>query len=1652
MGENTPLPVQPSVDRDDSDALNRVPVAGLSSSQINYPLETLEVRSEGQNPTTAKKPVTPVSPQSVSSAAAMRSVPFSRRRAVTVSLVITMIIVLFTGGVLAILVKSRFAEKQAAGRDVPTQGVTLVDPGSTDDVIELKKEQQSLLVSGDIITRGEIQVSSGGGYVTVLRGQSANADQILVLPNTSGEICTNSNNCNFATESALDAVQGQIVAATTVNGQSGDVVLQGTANQISVSTSGNIVTFTTPQSIHTAASVQFAQLQLSGVLRVNSITPTLAGGSIIVNAASGQVTFMDRGRTFAFPTGGLVTQTICTSQNNCNYGTGNGDIVNGGQIGPIVIGTDDASTLAFETNNTQRIILQSSGNVAIDTTTLTIDAVNNRVGVGTVTPSAKLEVSGGSLLVTGTHTGAAEITVTGDGTRMFFDVGRSTFRAGKAVGNSWDPSGGWYGEHSAAFGQNTRASQWGFAAGQSTRAGTQAVAFGASSWAMGWQSSAFGASTRANGQHSMATGVCNVDRADLTSTPTATDALFMIGNGTDSGLGDGSCSSRSDAFTVLRNGSTTVNGGSLLVQGTHGGGNGNTVTGPGTRMFFDVNKSAFRAGSVSTGYWDDANIGNYSFAAGRDVQAFGSSSVALGLAAIAGWDRSFAAGTQARTNGIDSFALGPYVQSNSYASTALGVCNVYSGGDPDAWVATDQLLSIGNGVPTAVGGASCNSRTNALEIAKNGNLAVDTNTFFIDAVNNRIGIGTATPMSKLEVVESSTDTTAASISGATITVTDTGVVTTGTDSTSGLSVSVTRTGATGGTIQVIGGSFNAVGDTGGNSVAVGVQGLGANADDSVGVLGYGFISGSGVRNSTIGVNGVTGTYFAGGTTTASAYGLQGSISMDIGAATITNAAGLNVKSATNTAGGTITNNYGIRVENQTAGVSDYGLYIEGADTYALWVDSGATRLDGTLQGYGHAAFGADALIDGTSLTSGFLDGSSLNNVVTIAEEVIDFSKDITTGQAIFLHANPTSAYAGIIMSQGTETLVGGSQSVENIMGQVNMTMTKDSVNVNDALVGQYNTVTHDSTGTAGGVFGELNSVQVIDGNVTNSIIGSINSLMAASDTPIVIGGQYLLQYGGTATNVAGLQAETGASGTIATASGAHVSLITGTGTITTATGTTISLQSQVGSTVATAVGLDIAATTHLGAVTDSYGLRVGGVSGATNSYGLYVEGADTYALWVDDGVSRLDGNLEVDTDTLFVDATTNRVGVGTAAPASKLHVVESSTDGTAGTLTGAFIQVTDTGAVSSGYDITAGLAVNVSRTGATGGSSVTNGAHFASAGDTGGDSLVQGVNAWAYGGDNSTGVNGSATVSGSGAFASIVGVQGSASVYFASDAAVTDAIGLQGSVSNGSSAAYTNGVGLNIKAAVNSGLGSITNNYGLRVENQTAGTSNYGLYIEGASTYGIWVDSGVSRFDGNVGINTASAPNRLNLNTLTTADVDAQLAVSSGGTLNKGVVVQGVASQIADLFQAQDSTGAVLASISATGDLTVETATINGTLTVNGNATINGHVISGNSSGSTTVAVDTAAGTGAAASIDGNDTAGTITIDTGTAATTGSLVTITFAQSYANAPRVVVTAADSDGSLLGYFVTGVTTTGFTIDVSSAPADTTELLYNYHVIE
>lgn len=95
------------------------------------------------------------------------------------------------------------------------------------------------------------------------------------------------------------------------------------------------------------------------------------------------------------------------------------------------------------------------------------------------------------------------------------------------------------------------------------------------------------------------------------------------------------------------------------------------VSGTGARLMWYPDKAAFRVGYVSFNSWDSSLIGRYSFAAGKDVTAQGSGSVALGLSSNAGGQVSIAIGSNCFASD-SSIALGKSAQSFGTKAVAIG--------------------------------------------------------------------------------------------------------------------------------------------------------------------------------------------------------------------------------------------------------------------------------------------------------------------------------------------------------------------------------------------------------------------------------------------------------------------------------------------------------------------------------------------------------------------------------------------------------------------------------------------------------------------------------------------------------------------------------------------------------------------------------------------------------------------------------------------------------------------------------------------------------------------------------------------------------------------------------------------------------------------
>ncbi len=203
------------------------------------------------------------------------------------------------------------------------------------------------------------------------------------------------------------------------------------------------------------------------------------------------------------------------------------------------------------------------------------------------------------------------------------------------------------------------------------------------------------------------------------------------------------------------------------VTGTQGSGATIALSGAGTRMFFNPRKAAFRAGKVLgvpyDQYWDNTQVGDYSFASGLNTLAQGEASVSMGhynkslgfystsfgSYAFAIGDMSVALGNYAKAEGWSSFATGNHSfakapssavfgtknNTNGFSSTVVGMYNDAIVTVQNAVTNTTPLFIVGNGNDNA-------TRSNALTIYKNGKMNIN------DAYDMPLTDGTANQIMK----------------------------------------------------------------------------------------------------------------------------------------------------------------------------------------------------------------------------------------------------------------------------------------------------------------------------------------------------------------------------------------------------------------------------------------------------------------------------------------------------------------------------------------------------------------------------------------------------------------------------------------------------------------------------------------------------------------------------------------------------------------------------------------------------------------------------------------------------------------------------------------------------------------------------------------
>lgn len=158
------------------------------------------------------------------------------------------------------------------------------------------------------------------------------------------------------------------------------------------------------------------------------------------------------------------------------------------------------------------------------------------LGIGTVTPTAELHVSGtDGALFTGVYD-SGTIPLEGQGTRMMWYPRKAAFRVGKVLNTKWNDSQ--IGTYSFAGGNDSKAQgSCAFAFGGSSDAsGEYSVALGYDSQAAGDYSFAFGSSGTVNGNYSVLFGLDYLGATDITQSNTMAIMGGKVGIGTVSPL------------------------------------------------------------------------------------------------------------------------------------------------------------------------------------------------------------------------------------------------------------------------------------------------------------------------------------------------------------------------------------------------------------------------------------------------------------------------------------------------------------------------------------------------------------------------------------------------------------------------------------------------------------------------------------------------------------------------------------------------------------------------------------------------------------------------------------------------------------------------------------------------------------------------------------------------------------------------------------------------------------------------------------------------------------------------------------------------------------------------------------------------------------
>lgn len=118
-------------------------------------------------------------------------------------------------------------------------------------------------------------------------------------------------------------------------------------------------------------------------------------------------------------------------------------------------------------------------------------------------------------------------------------------------------------------------------------------------------------------------------------------------------------------------------------------------------------------------------------------------------------------------------------------------------------------------------------------------------------------------------------------------------------------------------------------------------------------------------------------------------------------------------------------------------------------------------------------------------------------------------------------------------------------------------------------------------------------------------------------------------------------------------------------------------------------------------------------------------------------------------------------------------------------------------------------------------------------------------------------------------------------------------------------------------------------------------------------------------------------------------------------------------------------------------------------LQLNGNLDLNHHITAGGPI--PTQSTGAATGSGGTTSVNGSDSSGTVTINSGNGAYAGCYITVNFVSPFNSTPHVLLTPVGSSSSSLSYYVNR-STNSFSVCSSNSPAAGQTYVYDYFIVD